>query len=436
MTLAVARGAGSGSGPFSYNATNGLIDGELITLTTDGSEGWDFGPAPKDLGTMGFGQGFVQDQPSGTNLTDFTDPVSGTDWRWERANTSRIIAETAGLKAILTSHESGDVGPYETSISGGWLTWSSAAPLAENEKVYVTSLAKADWAFINTQSATPLATVQTVDSATQITLAEPWSGATDDRVRILLSPSNTDSTNVREDRMYLSVTNGSNIATLNPDSWSNFTDSGAQAGDYVMSWAAVQWKGLRPSGVLFDFNDPNQYWKNNNSSFGWPLNGVVGGVIGGTNYDLAGQPVTKGWCRTESQINLGDLGGNGTITERALYPTVGDGYAEFGPASYAMHNSSYRWQHFQFQEYIQYLTQAKMWRTDTAVQVGTFARFELADGATPAETTTSTWLPPAIAQWTPGEAAVYLWKGLLSSYAGNYIHAYDLNGVFRGAIQL
>lgn len=436
LSLALGQGGGLSGGAAELNWSVGrFADGELITIMTDESAGWNFGPAPKDIGTMGFGQGFIQQEPLGTNLTDFIDPISNTDWFLERENSSRVVDENDGIRCVLTSFENDGV-VSDTTLGGGWLTWASQNPLIEDEKLYVTSLSKADWGFINSSSSTPIASVLSVDSPSKITLTEPWMGASNEKLRVIIAPDLASSDTIREAKMYLAVLNGSSVATLHMDSLSDFYEGGVSIGDAIMLWAAVQWKGLRPAANIFEFTDPNLYWKNNNGFYGWPLNGAITGALSGSNYDLAGQPITKKWCRTESEIIVGVLGGNGVIKERALYPEVGDGFQEYTEKSFIMHSSAYRWQYFQFQEYAQNLTSAKLWRTDTAFQVGTFARFELADGPTPETTTVATWLPPSGKNWHPTKVSLVLWKGLLQQYSGNYIHAYDFDGLFRGAVQL
>src|SRR5690554_4086729 len=104
LSLALGQGGGLSGGAAELNWSVGrFADGELVTIMTDEAAGWILGPAPKDIGTMGFGEGFIQQEPLGTNLADFIDPISNTDWFLERENSSRVVDESDGIRCVLTS---------------------------------------------------------------------------------------------------------------------------------------------------------------------------------------------------------------------------------------------------------------------------------------------------------------------------------------------
>jgi hypothetical protein len=97
-------------------------------------------------------------------------------------------------------------------------------------------------------------------------------------------------------------------------------------------------------------------------------------------------------------------------------------------------SESNRWRWLFLQDFINYASGVVNDRSDIYWQIGSLARFELADAPTPAEALASYVLPPI--SYGANQVAVHLWKSMFASYSGKYIHFYDDAGVFRKAVAL
>lgn len=144
------------------------------------------------------------------------------------------------------------------------------------------------------------------------------------------------------------------------------------------------------------------------------------------------------WARHDFEINSGDVDQlNGNITTRIIKPILGTGFTEVSrapvePLLDVMSDNRWRW--LQLQDYYKHATDVELWRTDLFFQVGTRARFELANGATPETTTDAKILLPKT--WSNGAVTLHLYNQMFVDYSNLYIHYYDASGAFKKGVQL
>lgn len=435
VTLAVARGSsGGGTGALAYSAPNGLADGQLITLTTDGSEGWDFGSAPTELATMGFGQGLLYTANEGLTFQAHVDPYSGAMWTWERNDfdPSRQIVTEEGIRALRTDNE-----------GGGFLNYIFNQYVPENSKLFISTMSKSNYDFVNdflgeNKPPIEIATVST----DRVTLAEPWpyaSATNSSSTMLAADPSNIDAGSYKTGGTF---TNGSTTVLIT----GNPLEAGVQPGWVAGRSAASQWKGLRLSDTGGYGSDAALPEKNN--IYMTPNNGTQAGFnpsagrwtygVPENTYGYPGDMFYKGWSRNDQQLKYGTFGNtDGEISGNIVTPD--EAYVRYNEnltTGRNLHDTNRRTGAASWQEFTVGILNSRMHRTDLMVQVGTFARVELSDGDSPATATASFILPPVIAEWTSQSIKVLLWKSLHSSYVGKYIHFFDSNGVFRKAVAL
>lgn len=431
----ISGGQSGGTDALTYNAPSGVADGETITLSTDGSEGWNFGPAPTELATMGFGQGLLYTAALGNNFQDHVDPFSGATWDWEFADFSagRSIIDNSGIRALKVAN-----------YAGGFVTFQTASLLPENEKVFVSSMSRAAATFANTPDA-PIG-ISSISSS-QITLSAPYNGvsaAVDDKPFVACADPTDESLGVF--RFRATIPDGGTVLTI--VGGDDPVAAGVQTSWVIGYQILSQWKGLRVSdtgGFGSTANSPGR-----NDFYTTPGNGIPLGWNPATGdwkytspalYDGPGDQLTQDWVRLDHMLELGNLStANGKLTGNVLCgaegsAVYGDDYVGDGLAV-TMHTTTKRVGAFSWQDYTKGLVSPGVERTDFFVQVGSLARVELSNGATPATATEAYILPPVIAEWTSTSIKVLLWKSLFTGYTGKYLHFFDATGTFRKAVAI
>lgn len=180
------------------------------------------------------------------------------------------------------------------------------------------------------------------------------------------------------------------------------------------------------SGYHKSFSTPANI---NNTNEGEFTNYNVGGSAE-TQYSLTHPMFNDKWTRHDLLLKSGTLdNADGYIMSRGIIPSDASGIIEMS-ATRNLYESgtTSRWRWMNEQCYAQFCTDPEIWRTDYFYQVGTFARFELANGATPATTTDAKILPPTA--WAGNSVSLRLYKQMFTDYSGKYIHYYDSNGDF------
>ena len=435
-TLSVSAIASSGAGGtsvFAYLAQAGIADGELITLTTDGSEGWDFGPAPTELATMGFGQGLLYTAAEGPNFQAHTDPFSGSAWTWERADFSpdRYIVTEEGIRAL------------RADVGGGFVNYLFSQYLPENTKLFISTLSKSNYDFVNKYFGdhTEYAEILSVSSGS-VELTAPWPYASDTN-----SFSTTLAADVNNiDAGFLSTggtfTNGSATVLVDDDP----VAAGVQPGWVIGPSELSQWKGVRLSDTGgFGSSDATPL---ENNIYMTPNNGTTAGfnpTRGRWTYlqpnnvsNFPSDMFYKGWSRNDQQLKYGTFGNvDGEISGNIVTPD--ENYVRYNQnltTGLNLHDTNRRTGAASWQDFTVGILNKRLHRTDFFVQIGTFARVEISDGDSPETATSSFLLPPVIADWSATSITVLLWKSLFTNYEGKFIHFFDADGTFRKAVAL
>lgn len=429
---ASASGGGAASGGtavLAYSAPEGIADGNNITLTTDGSGGWDFGTGPSELATLGFGQGLLYTAALGPNLQDHVDPLSGVTWDWERnLDPTREIVEDSGIRALKMPDG-----------NGGFLTWVFGSQIPENGKLFISTLSKSNYGFVNSISGTAVEVASVSD--TEVTLVSPWPHSSYTGSGVMFGADPQDET-LGKFQTSGTFTNGSaTIAITGASPLAN----GVQAGWFVGQRALSQWKGVRVSdtggfgsGTSPEGNDFYETPNNSTESGYQPTSNRWTSLPGGSIYGFPGSMWLKNWSRADHQLSYGALGSsNGKISGNLIAPS--ESYAGYNlneTTGLSLHNADRRTGAISWQDFTVGVTNPNLFRTDFFAQTNSFARFELANSDDPSTTTESYILPPILAEWTAGAVKVRLWKSLFANYTGKYVQFFDASGVFRGAVAL
>lgn len=433
-TLSVAAIASSGAGgtpAFAYSAPDGIADGELITLTTDGSEGWDFGSAPSEVATMGFGQGLLYTENEGQTFRDHVDSFSGASWDWEFADFSvgRQIVTEAGLRALKTEDS-----------PGGFVTYVFGSYVPENSKLFTSSISKSNYGFVNSYLTTPIEIASV--SANQITLVDPWPDATDTVGSTLMMSASTTDSDAGHFKTGGTFTNGSTVVQVDGDP----VAAGVQPGWFAGKSRLSQWKGVRVSdtgGFGSSSASPIP-----NDTYMTPVNSTDSGFRPDKGRWTTGQPSDSGgypgdmwyksWSRNDQQMKYGTFGNtDGELSGNMVTPDQSFVlYNDNVTTGRNLHDTNRRTGAVSWQEYTVGVLSPNLHRTDFFVQVGTFARVELSDGDSPSTATSSFILPPSVADWSSRSIKVLLWKSLFTDYSGKYLHFFDSEGLFRKAVAL
>lgn len=423
-----------GTGVFAYSAPNGLLDGQELTVTTDGSEGWDFGPAPTELATFGFGQGLLYSAALGFNLQAHTDPHSGAAWTWDAGDfsTKREIVEEAGFRSLRADPD------------GGFLNFVASQFVPENDKIFISSMSRADYGFVNTIQDTPIEIASV--SETEVTLTEPWpysSKSNSFSTMLAVDPTDIDAGYFKTGGTF---TNGSTTVLLDDSP----VAGGVQPGWVIGTCDASQWKGLRISdtgGYGSDANSPgrNDFYTspNNGTNPGWHTDRGAWKYTTPSLSGGAGDLWLKEWIRLDHQFMTGNFDtANGSLSANMLRledPNTTAVYNDFyknDSVAFEVHGVDRRIGAFSWQDFTVGISNQALYRTDIMIQIGSLARLELANSDDPSTTTAAHVLPPFLVDWSTSSAKVLLWKGLFSDYAGKYLHFFDSDGVFRKAVAL
>lgn len=379
---ATSGGGGSGGGgSFSWEAPDGLNDLSELIVSTDGSEGWDFGAGPTAVNALGFGVGFVIAANAGQYMdqASYVDPLSGNAWGYEKYLTPyRYVHVENGVPFLRANLNVGGVNvPPNGGGPAGILQWDVGAPLPENTKVFQHAIERLTWG-----------TTQPVDPPN--TPDPQWKS-----MRIRSQP-------------WLSLDSGKSYHDAYTIYWHEATSSEAHKStisNYTGTGAVRAWR------------------------------------------DAHATYADDGWNRREFLTNCGTVG-NADGWLQVIKQNFSTGVEETGPLIDANNSqivtnqvqllhpeSAYRWRYIQREDYIKNQQDSILDIAEWYAQYGSWARFHLADGPTPETSTKRVLLVPKL-PWSPGQVRLHLYKSLLGSYAGKYIHFTDDADTFRGALQL
>jgi len=423
----VFGGASGGTPSLAWSAPDGLADGNELMLTTDGSEGWDFGGGASKKATFGFGQGELYNLTLGSGISNHTDPLSSETWlfEFEDDTSRRKVVEKDNIRALVTQSPVNNGG---SALGGGFMLWDNGGPLADNEKIYVSRILNGSVGFEAVPSVWH--EIKSVDSDTQVTLKKGYSGSTNSDDEIVISSSKVDDTGKVVFRG--SVTNGS--ATVTSNESTSFLST-VSAGQFLGPTDWSQWKELRLSDRAGFGTVDDIYLKKNQNNEGSTGTGAWVNDRGNNGFGQ-GPNSTGEWHRLDHEISLGTQGtADGTIKGRTVVPILSKvaettSFDGDGPLHWA--DQRVRW--LMFQEFFDNGNDVKLYRTDQIIQIGSFARFEIADSDDPSTMTESYNLP--FKSWSSGKCTLHLWRAFFSEYQGKYIHFYDDDGVFRNSVQL
>jgi len=372
LSTSGSNGLSGGTSALAWSAPEGLEDGNTLTITTDGT--YDFGIAPR-IATLGFGQGFLESANLNTALTDVVDPISSETWQYENAATNsrtpnRFVSEVDGIRALHQSHAG-----YSDGAGFGFLGWDTGSPLADGERVFVSSWTKAN------------VSAFAVDSNGDSLLATQWkSWRFRDEIFFDSSQGYTaGNSGYWKAWAWRTDTYGDRWLEDDEGDFTNYNEDGSASNVEYISHPTYDNKWTRADLLMRPYIDAN------------------------------------GFVRTRMQKPVD--------TSSVVIKTVND---------FQLLDSAHprRWQTIQDQTYIKDIEDLDLYITDYYIQVGSYARFELADGATPATSTDSKILPPETASWSNNSATVHLYKQMFSDYSGKYLHYYDIDDNFVTGVAL
>lgn len=142
-----------GNRPHYSHSSNGLrltapfdIDdtiGQFAALEIVGDAGFSFGVGAWAQNTMGFGHGYMYDRPLNTQFFDHVDPLTGSEWQFERKtpepNHWRVHDDANGVRCMRTDVDGGHGFGFDTGV-----------PTPPNTIVFVSSLVTATYSNPNT----------------------------------------------------------------------------------------------------------------------------------------------------------------------------------------------------------------------------------------------------------------------------------------------
>ena len=162
-----------------------------------------------------------------------------------------------------------------------------------------------------------------------------------------------------------------------------------------------------------------------------------------TLYSGPGPAMGDKWARLDNIIEMGTLGtDDGSVIGTTISPGTdsvirNDDYIFSSGAtskSAIMHSSGMRTRWVLFQEYFSYGTEVEIFVSDYLIQIGSFARVELADTDDPSTTTEAYILP--VKSWSTSTVTLHLWKAFFSSFTGKFLHFYDEDNVFQRSVEV
>ena len=365
-------GTSGGTAALGWSAPSGLADGNTLTITTDGT--YDFGAAPR-IATAGFGQGFLETASLDTALTDITDPISGETWQYENAVTNGRTPNrfVASIDGVRAFHQTH--AGYSDGAGFGFFGWDTGSTIADGERILVSSWVKAD------------VSAFAIDANDDPLLATQWKSW---RFR---------------DEIFFDSTNG--YSQGNSGYWKAW---GYRTDTYGDRWLADD------EGEFTNYN----------------ANGSASNAL-----DISHPTYDNKWTRTDLLLRP-YIDADGLIRTRMQKPVDASAVTVKTVNNFQLLDSTHprRWRTIQEQSYIKDIKDLDLYITDYYIQVGSYARFELADGATPATSTDSKILPPDTASWSNNSATVHLYKQMFSDYSGKYLHYYDIDDNFVTGVAL
>lgn len=139
-TLAASGAEVSGGTPeLAWTAQNGLFDQQTITLTSDTHTL----TAPAKQNWLGFGEGFLYEQPDGSAFADTID-VGGETWNIETVAEGMVrqVKQSAGLRWAHTVLHKASLGSQPTGA--GFIAWDTGSEIPPGEHIFMYSMAEMD----------------------------------------------------------------------------------------------------------------------------------------------------------------------------------------------------------------------------------------------------------------------------------------------------
>ena len=415
-----------------------LENGAEVEIKTDL---YDFGTGPARYITHGFGVGSLYSQEVGETLSEFFNcPFSNEQWFYERGDrttgTRKLVQEDSGFR--YTGFEGSR--PTGSDYSQGNINWVQPAGGVEEGAYILVS----QWVRRSVKGEFH----QTDFGGSQyktFRFHNDQFGGPDDAI-VLYSNGVPNSTTVG----VVSVADGETTVTGVDTKWDGLGSGGVGViqlnGDGV--WRHVS---TVVSATELTLSEP---YKGPNLTDA-PSQALRRGQLQYTGVDNPMPTLSNGariymddeWIREDAEIRTNTVGSkDGKILSRVIRPWDagieevfpnhwegnhdGDDLVEL----YEQDGPRIRW--IMEQSYLNNTAgDLDIKQSDMFMQVGSLARFEIADAPTPDECSRSHILPPK--EWvSPQQVKCHLWKGTADSFQGMYLHAYDHDGVFIGGVEL
>lgn len=140
-TTGAVTGDSGGTSALSWNAPNGLSDGNTITLTTDGT--YTLTPPDKFV-WLGFGRGWLYDNALGTEFQDVTVGTEVLDYNITDAQTTRKIAEVGGIRYLEATVKPDGVSQTAGNAAAGFINWDTGSEITNSDSIFMSSLSSCD----------------------------------------------------------------------------------------------------------------------------------------------------------------------------------------------------------------------------------------------------------------------------------------------------